>query len=214
MVLKKDELVAIVDSCDNVRCVTQRGEADAHLLRMRTGRVIIFDTDMRILVHQRALEKPVNGGLYDVGTGETPHVYLVNKGYTHKLPDKAINNYWHETYEHAAGRGIFEEMFSQNSSLDCILGDVKPIVKLSSIDILSSPRNYGIAAFHYDPKRHGPITPERDEVKWWGFLTAPELGQLQEKEQFMEISPLIAEMAFRIIRGESPIPILQKEVYA
>ncbi len=198
-VRKGEQLVAVVDRLDNVLHVTERRRADTLGLRMRTARTIILDPDERIWVHRRALQKPVNGGMYDVGIGETPLVSIVGGGYEH------------ESYERAARRGVSEEVFDGCVSIDDVV--VEHIAMLPPVDIPGSPRNYDVFAFCYDQSCHCPITPESEEVEGWWWKTVPELQEMLMKEKFMGIAPVIAQLALRVIRNQRESPVHLKGVY-
>lgn len=214
MVKKGDELVAIVDGEDNILYVTERRIADRDGLRMRSARMLLFDPEVkRTFVHRRA-KKPVNGGLIDVGTAETPHVYY----------DETRRLYLHESYRDAAGRGFFEEGTGSKGSLENMVNDTKYIAYLPSIDIPGSPRNYVVHGLVYNQDSHGMVILEREEIEeaWW--KTEPELRYLLEgtdpNAPLMGIAPAVGQLALYIMRNPSlildkiEININMNEVYA
>ncbi len=214
MVQKGNELVAIVDGEDNVLYVTERRIADRDGLRMRSARALIFDPEVkRTFVHRRA-KTPVNAGLLDVGTAETPHVHYY----------AAIGMCMHESYSSAAARGFFEEGTGSKGSLESIIKDTRPIFKLPSIDIIDipgRPRNYGVHAIVHNQNTHGPIIPEREEVEEWWWKTEPELRDMLNGEKgLMGIAPVMGQIAFYLMRnpgimlGRIAIPINLSEVYS
>ncbi len=184
MIQKGDELVEIVDREDDVLYVTQRSMADHNRLRMRTARTIVLDPDMNVWVHRRSLQKCVNGGKWDVGTGETPHVG--------------------ESYARAARRGVHEEFFSQQVSIDSL--EVMHLCKLPPLEFLDSPRNYDISAFFYNPLVHGPPIPESEEVCEWRFLPPAELQAFLFNVEVMGVAPVIGQLALYVIKNAFVVP--------
>ena len=85
-----DELVDIVDERDNVVETVTRREMRAARLRHRAVYIAVQDSDGRLLVHQRSLDKDVRPGAWDIAVGG-----VVGAG---------------ESYDEAAVRELAEEI--------------------------------------------------------------------------------------------------------
>ena len=153
----REELVDVVDEDDQFVRKATRKEAKEKSLRYRLARVIIINSEGKILVQKRAKGKELYPSWWDIGVTET-----LRSG---------------ESYEAAAMRGLMEELgIIGVSNIQLIRAFLFKVVYTSKYNNVICK----VYKHEYDDK----LTLQPDEVDEVRFLTATEIEQFMQREQF------------------------------
>ncbi len=158
-----DEIVDIVDEKGKVIGTMGREEANKKGLMIKVSRTIITNTDGRILVHKRALEKKDFPGFWDFGVAET-----------------AISG---ESYKDCAVRGLKEEM-GITAKKDGLKEEFRYVYSHKN-----TKRNFMVYSFIYD----GKIRLQEEEVSEARYVSEEELAKMLASEKFVRQGMMIYE---------------------
>ncbi|MFA3879148.1 NUDIX domain-containing protein [Streptomyces sp. MMCC 100] len=169
-----DEILDVVDEKDRVVGQARRGDVYARGLRHRCVFVWARDPEGRVFVHRRTATKLVFPALYDMFVGG-----VVGAG---------------ESYDDAALREAEEELG--------VSGLPRPEFLFKFLYDDGAGRTWWSAV--YEVRCAGAVSPQVEEVAWYGFLTEEELaGRVEEGEWEFVPDGVAAYSRLRARRGTS-----------